>query len=79
MQITRDDIVEALRNAMQEVGPGEEGMTVAELREKMGKGEEVVRRCIKALLAQGKAKVVTVRRTDMAGRITSVPGYRLLP
>lgn len=79
MQISQDELLEALRNAMQDGGSGEEGMTVSELREKMGQSDEKVRRNLKALLAQGKAKVVSVRRTDMAGRTMSVPGYRLVP
>ena len=79
MQITQDDLLEALRAHMAQQLGGEEGMTVSELSGKLSQSDERVRRNLKALLAQGKAQVVSVRRTDMAGRMMSVPGYRLVP
>lgn len=78
MQITQDELLEALRNAMQtqEEGSGETGMTVNELCEKLQKGSEHVRRGIKSLIAAGKCEVVRVQRMDMTNRMVWVPGYR---
>jgi predicted ArsR family transcriptional regulator len=77
MQITQDELLEALRTA--ETGPGEAGMTVTELCEKLGKGSDTVRRRLKELIAGGKCAVVRVRRQDMAGRDMLVPGYQFKP
>lgn len=79
MQITQDELLEALRHALQTSGPGEPGVTVTELRDKLGKGEDVVRRRLKEMIAAGKCEVVRVRRQDMAGRDMLVPGYRFKP
>lgn len=78
MQITQDELLEALRNA-QANGPGEVGKTVGELSEELNKGTEYVRRRLKALIASGNCVVVRVRRVDMTGRDVLIPGYQFKP
>lgn len=77
---TQDELLDALRNAMQQPhGPGEPGMTVTELCEKLGKGQEYVRRQLRGLIASGNCAVVRVRRVDLANRDMLVPGYQFKP
>lgn len=76
MQITQDELLEALRKAMEERMGGEDGLTVAELCEQLQKGQDAIRTRLKALIAAKKCVVVRVRRQDMAGRDMLVPGYR---
>lgn len=75
VKVTTDDLLEALQQAL---GPGDgEGTTVSDLCRETGANENMVRRKIRDLIAAGRCEVVRVRRTDMAGRHTRVPAYRL--
>ena len=76
MEITKDELLDALRAAMEQRPAGEEGLTVKELCDTLRKAEEPVRKRLKALIAAGKCEVVRVRRMDMAGRDMLIPGYR---
>lgn len=76
MNITQDDLLEALRDALG--GPPEsEGVTMADLCASTGYGNKALRRALVALAAQGRLEVGRSRRPTLDGRIAPVPCYRL--
>lgn len=78
--ITQDDILEAIRLALQFSPETGDGLTVPELAVKMSPplGEQTVRRGIKRLLAEGGMETCRVRRRRMDGVMTWVSAYRLI-
>jgi DNA-binding GntR family transcriptional regulator len=78
MKITQDDLLDALRHALEAPNAGD-APTVNELQVTMGCGSAKVRRALKALAAQGRLEVVQVRRTSLTGIGILCPGYRIKP
>ena len=76
MRVTTDDLLDALRDALT-VKPGDDAPTSLELQAATGLAERKLRRALAAVQAEGRLEVVMVRRVDLAGRVQSVPGYRL--
>jgi predicted negative regulator of RcsB-dependent stress response len=76
MKVTQDDLLAALRDALQKPSDGE-GQTVAELRVAMQCAEEKVRQALRVLAAQGRLDVLRVRRPSLDGRLMLVPAYRI--
>ena len=79
MKATTDDLLEAMRAAMTQPDADEEGLTGPELMAKLGMGRPNFTRCLKQMLAERKAEVVTVQRKGMDGRTMTLRGYRLKP
>lgn len=77
MKITTDDLLDALRAALEL--PGETAPTVLDLTATMGCGEARVRKALKALAHQGRLETVRVRSTSITGAAIFVPGYRIKP
>ena len=76
MNITNDEILDAIRQALEQTG-GNEGFTTQELAEMSGKSATVVRRALRVMLTSGRAEPVWVRRTLMTGAQQRIAGYRL--
>ena len=77
MRVTTDDLLEAMRVAMAQPDADEDGLTGPELMAKLGMGRPNFTRCLKQMLATGRAEVVTVQRKGMDGRTMTLRGYRL--
>jgi predicted transcriptional regulator len=77
MNITQNELLEAIRAAMETAPDGTEGFTVGEIAEAIGRPHETARNVIKGMLKNGTAEVVKIRRTRMDGAPTTVSGYRL--
>lgn len=75
MSITQDDLLDALRAAMDKPALGQ-GSTSEEIAAELGFGPHHARKLIKKLLASGEMEVVTVERKRMDGVLTKVSGYR---
>lgn len=74
--VTHDDLLEALRAAMEEA-PTEEGMTANEIAEHFGWCIKATRKRIGKLLKEGRAVCIPARRTRIDGQVQKVPAYRL--
>lgn len=82
MRVTETDILTALQEAMQKP-QSQDGVTVTELIEASKAagekfGEEKIRGAIKALLRDGRARVLKVYRESIDGRMQLVPAYQLV-
>ncbi len=78
INVTQDEILDALRAAMQPP-PGEEGAyTVNELSERLGRSGEAVRTLLKKLLSASAVTVGRGNRTAMDGTNRVVPVYKLI-
>ena len=82
MKITSNEILDALKDAMQK-NPSGDGFTIRELRMSMGKGGELaseilVREGVRKLLQSGKATTVRLYRPAMDGILRNVSGYLLV-
>lgn len=75
MNITTDDLLDAIREALAQSG-GEEGETVTEMSVRTGLRDEYIRRGLKVLIAKGEWEAIRVRRPDISGRVSVVPAYR---
>jgi hypothetical protein len=75
MEITTDDLMDALRAALGT--PGGEGHTVQEMVVATGWGDTKVRAILGDLNRRGRLVVSRVKRTDLSGRMQSVPAYRM--
>ena len=69
-------MVKLLANQATATGRGE-GMTSSELAEKMGFGQDKVRKLLKMAVASGKCRVTRKTVQTMAGTNTVVPSYVL--
>jgi hypothetical protein len=74
MNITTDDLLDALRAAL---GSHGEGHTVQELIAACDCGATKVRAELGKMHRAGRLTVVRVRRPDLTGRMQSVPAYRM--
>lgn len=80
MNVTQDDILEAVYAAMQATpNDGESGISAREWAEHRGISIATARGEIRGLLAAGKLRVVKVRRTRMDGQANTVSGYAPVP
>lgn len=76
--MTRDQMLAALAEAAQRVPDGAEGLTAVEVSEALSIHIEKARDAIRALIQQGHAKPVKVRRMAMDGRNSLVSGYQFI-
>jgi hypothetical protein len=77
-RITETDLMDALRAAMDNRGPGEDGFTGAELARKLGIAGGRACRLVRELLESGKAERVRIYREGIDGRRLGLTGYRLV-
>lgn len=78
MKVTTDDLLDALRVALEKPSEGD-GITVVELANTMKCAEEKVRRTLRVIAGQGRLEVSRVRRPAIDGRLMLVPAYRIKP
>ncbi len=79
--ITQDDLLQALREAMapKEGEEGEGFRTVDELARATGAHGERIRKGLKALAGEGRLETRGVKRQAIDGRMGHVPAYRVRP
>lgn len=77
VRVTESDLLEALRDAFASAEASEDALTTADLVEACGRGEETVRKALRALERKGQLEVVRVRRRRLDGQIQVYPAYRL--
>ena len=77
MRVTQGDILDAMRAVMLTPEAASDGLTGPELMARMGVGRPAFTRCMRQMLGDGRAEVVTVRRPAMDGRQMTLRGYRL--
>ena len=70
-----DELLAALLEAEQDKRVG---MTTKELAAELGWSDERVRERLRDLKTAGRIEVVMVRRTILDGRLTVLPGYRMV-
>jgi len=75
-EITEQELLDALKRAAGDAA-GEDGATTVELADSLGWTKARVRGALKSLARAGRLEVVQARRVNLAGRVSSVPGYRL--
>ena len=75
--MTQDGLLEALRKALEQPADPDDAKTVWELMKDMGLADKAVRRRLRLAIEAGQVEAVTVTRTSMSGKPTSVPAYRL--
>ena len=77
--VTEVELVAALRAAMVEDGPGDgDGfVTTMELCSVMGLNEQRVRQLLRLVLNKGQLVVGSKPMSDISGRVTHVPAYKL--
>lgn len=75
--MTVAEILQAIEESRQVVEP-EHSYTGPEIAAAMGWSARRMSKEVKALIAEGKAKVVRVRRTALDGRNSSIAGYQLV-
>ena len=77
--VTEADLIAALEEALASAAPDATGaLTTAQLMAASGKGIDSVRKALIGLKAAGRLEVVRVAMIDLAGRQTTVPGYRVV-
>jgi predicted transcriptional regulator len=74
--VTTDDILLALREAMNSAG-GEEGSTAEEIAAAAGRSRNAILKWLKVISKQGRLEVVQVQRQNIAGIVAPVIGYRI--
>ncbi len=78
MDVTEQDLLEALQRALAENAPESAGfMTAVELEDALGWSQKRVSKALHLLAKQGKLQVQFVRRADITGRVQTPPGYRV--
>lgn len=77
-RVSTDDILEAIRLALQSNPETGDGMTVLEIAAAMNPpvGEQKARKAVKRLLKEGTMENCRVHRPRMDGIITACSGYR---
>ncbi len=75
--VTKDDLLDALREAMGQPENADDGFTGTELADMLGRGATAVRKIIKVMLRDGVLERVTVERDRIDGRPTVLTAYRL--
>lgn len=75
--ITENELLDALREAMLPTVGSEDGVTVPELCERLCRSRAVVARAIRALIAEGRAEHVKVMRMQMNNVPKRTDAYRL--
>lgn len=77
MNITENELLEALQNALTSAPESQDGFTTKDVETALGVGSEKARRAMKALLASGRAETVRLMRPDMFGHSHATFGVRL--
>ena len=77
MEITQDDIMKALEDALAVPTEGGAGKTTQEIMAEKGMSEEKVRKGLRKLQQQGRLVVSTVIRPSISGRPQSIPAYSI--
>lgn len=75
ISITEAEIIEALRAASSQ-GNGQDGLTIAEIRERTGWGLVRARDSVRSQIKAGRMKPCRVMREYLDGRLAPVSGYR---
>lgn len=78
MQVTQDDLLDALRSALGKHSDGE-GSTAVEMAATLGVTAAMVRKALHIFKAEGRLVAVSVLRLDLSGRQQRLPGYRIKP
>lgn len=78
MKVTTDDILDALRQALEKPSDAN-GSSVVELAARSGISEDRVRKSLKTLAAQNRLEVGRAYRPDISGRPMLIPTYRIKP
>jgi len=76
--VTEDDLLQALRDALAQPTDAQ-ASTMTELAAAMGFGLEKVRHLLRAVQDEGRLEVVRLRRPNLIGTTSLVPGYRIKP
>lgn len=80
MNISQDDLLDALQAAMTPTDSGSEGFhTVAELSANFGKPGDRIRKALQIIHTAGRLETRQVRRPAIDGRPIVVPAYRVKP
>lgn len=74
--MTRDDLLDALRDAMSKPPTGEDGFTVEDIRPLLGCAKEKARVLMATLLRAGEIEMVPVRRQRYDGIWVTQRGFR---
>ena len=78
VNITTAEILEALRTASSEQERPERAVTMAELREHTGWSEKRAYGHVKAMVRDGKIRVVEIWQPNLIGRVVPKAGYQLV-
>lgn len=78
MNITTAEILEALRTASSQQERPERAVTMAELREHTGWSEKRAYGHVKAMVRDGKIRVVEIWQPNLIGRVVPKAGYQLV-
>lgn len=80
MNISQDDLLEALRAAMAPTEADGEGFrTVVELAGTTRKTDDRIRKALRILMGEGRLETRPVKRPGIDGRMIQVPAYRIKP
>ena len=79
MNISRNEILDALREAARNISSGpEDAFTIAEMAEGLGMHRQTTMRYLYPLVRTGDIEFVRVRRVSMDGVTRPLPGYRFV-
>lgn len=79
MNITVAEILEAIAAESRPPAQPRDTFTRVQLMQALGCGKDLALKHIHALVRAGRATPTTIPLTDIIGRTSPVPGYRLLP
>lgn len=77
MNITENELLDALRVALNAAPSEQDGFTTQEIVKALGTSDDKARRAMKGLLESGQATTVRLNRTDMYGHARPVYGIKL--
>jgi predicted ArsR family transcriptional regulator len=75
--LTENELVQALQEVLAQDREAGDGLTVRELADILDIRPIDVRENLRALKMDGTVETISVRRRNLADRVTHVPGYRL--
>lgn len=78
MEITENEMLAALADAVKRVPNGEDGLTSTEICAALGVNMMKARNAIRTLIQQGTMRPVQVRRMALDGRNALVSGYQFV-
>jgi len=74
--MTSEELAQAVRDAMQRVASGDEGITTQEIADALGVTSETARRYLLPIVKSGMLVSVRVRRLDIHNQSKLLPGWR---